>query len=129
MFTYSNLILGLQAKPHDTLDLCVLLNNDLARTVRRHPRRFVGLGTLPMQAPDLAVLEMRRCVTELGFSGVQIGSRVNHWDLNAAELFPFYAVRRTLNIAVHVLMWMTYCFWQLFTFVTGLTEGGCFSFT
>ncbi|TNN51823.1 2-amino-3-carboxymuconate-6-semialdehyde decarboxylase [Liparis tanakae] len=86
------------AKPHDTLDLCVLLNNDLARTVRRHPRRFVGLGTLPMQAPDLAVLEMRRCVTELGFSGVQIGSRVNDWDLNAAELFPFYAVRRTLTI-------------------------------
>lgn len=71
----------------------MLLNNNLAQTVKSHPKRFVGLGTLPMQAPDLAVLEMRRCVTELGFPGVQIGSHINSWDLNAPELYPFYAVR------------------------------------
>lgn len=86
-FTY------LQAKPQDTLDLCGLLNDNLAQTVRSHPKRFVGLGTLPMQAPDLAILEMRRCVKELGFPGVQIGSHINNWDLNAPELLPFYAVR------------------------------------
>lgn len=83
----------LQAKPHDTLDLCGLLNDNLAQTARSHPKRFVGLGTLPMQAPDLAILEMRRCVKELGFPGVQIGSHINNWDLNAPELLPFYAVR------------------------------------
>lgn len=86
-------VVGLKAKPHDTMDLCSLLNNNLAETVQSHPKRFVGLGTLPMQAPDLAVLEMRRCVTELGFPGVQIGSHINDWDLNAPELHPFYAVR------------------------------------
>lgn len=89
---YCDLIVG-QAKPHDTLDLCVLLNDNLAQTVQSHPKRFVGLGTLPMQAPDLAVLEMTRCVKELGFPGVQIGSHINNWDLNASELYPFYAVR------------------------------------
>ena len=52
----------LQAKKEDTLDLCRLLNNDLAATVAKHPTRFVGLGTLPMQAPDLAVKELERCV-------------------------------------------------------------------
>ncbi|XP_068592800.1 2-amino-3-carboxymuconate-6-semialdehyde decarboxylase [Cebidichthys violaceus] len=93
------------AKPHDTLDLCVLLNDDLARTVRSRPRRFVGLGTLPMQAPDLAVLEMRRCVEELGFPGVQIGSRINNWDLNAAELFPFYAAAEELGCSIFVHPW------------------------
>lgn len=82
----------LQAKPQDTLDLCQLLNNDLAATVASHPKRFVGLGTLPMQAPELAVKEMERCVKELGFPGVQIGSHINEWDLNAQELFPVYAV-------------------------------------
>ncbi|KAK2109020.1 hypothetical protein P7K49_014185 [Saguinus oedipus] len=46
---------------------------------------------LPMQAPELAVKEMERCVKELGFPGVQIGSHVNEWDLNARELFPVYA--------------------------------------
>ena len=41
--------MSLQAKPEDTLDLCKLLNDDLASTVAKHPRRFIGLGTLPMQ--------------------------------------------------------------------------------
>lgn len=45
-----------------------------------------------MQAPDLAVQEMRRCVKQLGFPGVQIGSHINTWDLNAPELYPVYAV-------------------------------------
>lgn len=52
----------------------------------------MGLGTLPMQAPELAVKELERCVKELGFPGVQIGSHINEWDLNAQELFPVYAV-------------------------------------
>lgn len=91
----------LQAKPQDTLDLCQLLNDDLAATVARHPKRFVGLGTLPMQAPELAVKELQRCVKQLGFPGVQIGSHINEWDLNAQELFPVYAVSKQHWIRGH----------------------------
>lgn len=46
-----------KAKPEDTLDLARILNDDLASTVRRYPKRFVGLGTLPMQAPELGTDE------------------------------------------------------------------------
>lgn len=45
-----------------------------------------------MQAPELAVEEMERCVKELGFPGIQIGSHINMWDLNDPELFPIYTV-------------------------------------
>lgn len=71
-FIYSNnifscwLMFCIQAKPEDTLDLCQIINNDLAKTVEKYPKRFVGLGTLPMQAPDLAVKELIRCKTDLG---------------------------------------------------------------
>nr|XP_032638441.1 2-amino-3-carboxymuconate-6-semialdehyde decarboxylase isoform X3 [Chelonoidis abingdonii] len=85
------------AKPEDTSDLCQLLNNDLAATVKKYPKRFIGLGTLPMQAPDLAVKEMYRCVNELGFPGVQIGSHINEWDLNAPELFAVYATNGRMS--------------------------------
>ena len=61
-----NVIFLLQAKPQDTLDLSQLLNNDIAETVKKYPKRFVGLGTLPMQAPELAVQELIRCKKELG---------------------------------------------------------------
>ncbi|XP_064832896.1 2-amino-3-carboxymuconate-6-semialdehyde decarboxylase isoform X2 [Oncorhynchus masou masou] len=94
-----------KAKPHDTLDLCGILNDDLAKTVALHPRRFVGLGTLPMQAPDLAVLEMKRCVRQLGFPGVQIGSHINTWDLNAPELYPIYAAAEELSCSLFVHPW------------------------
>ena len=47
-----------QAKPEDTLDLSRIINNDLAETVRKHPKRFVGLGTLPMQAPELGIFQI-----------------------------------------------------------------------
>ncbi|KAM5326923.1 LOW QUALITY PROTEIN: 2-amino-3-carboxymuconate-6-semialdehyde decarboxylase [Glossophaga mutica] len=92
-------------KPQDTLDLCQFLNDDLAATIARHPRRFVGLGTLPMQAPGLAVKEMERSVKELGFPGVQIGPYINKWDLNVQELFPVYAVTKKLNCSLFVHPW------------------------
>lgn len=41
-----------KAKPLDTLDLCKILNDDIAQRVVSHPKRFVGLGTLPMQVND-----------------------------------------------------------------------------
>ena len=42
------------AKPRDTLDLSRFLNDHLASVVAQDPKRFLGLGTLPMQSPDLA---------------------------------------------------------------------------
>lgn len=109
-----------KAKPQDTLDLCGILNDDLAATVRRYPKRFVGLGTLPMQAPELAVREMRRCVLELGFPGVQIGSHINTWDLNAPELHPVYAVSRVtlatkyFSVLFHFNLRLRFSFGPLF---------------
>ncbi len=71
------------AKPKDTLDLARYLNNHIAQVVAEDPKRFVGLATLPMQSPELAVQELRRCVLDLGLCGVQIGSHINHWALDA----------------------------------------------
>jgi aminocarboxymuconate-semialdehyde decarboxylase len=93
------------AKSKDGLDLSRLLNDDLAATVAANTRRFVGLGTLPMQAPDLAVRELERCVKELGLAGVQIGSHVNGMNLDAPELFPVFQAAEQLGAAVFVHPW------------------------
>jgi len=76
----------------NALDTSRFLNDHLAETVQRHPRHFLGLGTLPMQDPDLACRELERCVTDLGLSGVQIGSHINQWNLNDPALHGFYAM-------------------------------------
>jgi len=93
------------AKPADALDLSRLLNDHLAGVVREHPARFEGLGTIPMQAPDLACAELERCVDELGLRGVQIGSHVESWNLDEPALFPVFETAARLGAAVFVHPW------------------------
>lgn len=93
------------AKPEDTLDLSRLINDDLCATVRKHPRRFVGLGTLPMQAPTLAVEEMKRAKHDLNMPGFQIGSHIDDWNLDAKELYPVYKTAEDLGLALFVHPW------------------------
>ena len=93
------------AQPGDCHDLARMLNDHIAEVVRTFPRRFAGLGTLPMQAPDLAIQEMERCVRELGLAGVQIGSHVNEWNLDHPALFPFWEAAERLGAAVFVHPW------------------------
>lgn len=93
------------AQPNDALDLARLLNDQLAATVAAHPKRFAGLGTLPMQAPDLAVRELERCVRDLGLAGVQIGTHVNNWNLDQPDLFPVFEAARDLGAALFIHPW------------------------
>jgi len=93
------------AKPKDTLDLARLLNDHIAGIVSKHPRRFIGLGTLPMQDAELAVGELERCIGELGLAGAQIGSHVNDWNLDRPELFPVFRRAAELGAAVFVHPW------------------------
>ena len=93
------------AKPQHAHDLSQILNDNIAETVRAHPKRFVGLGTLPMQAPDLAIRELERCVKQLKFPGVQIGSHVNQQNLDDPALFPVFQAAEELGAAVFVHPW------------------------
>lgn len=93
------------AKPEHGLDLSRLLNDHLASVVALNPRRFVGLGNLPLQAPELAIRELERCIRELGFPGVQIGSNVNGRNLDDPALFPVFEAAAALDAAVFVHPW------------------------
>ena len=92
-------------KPEHGLDLSRLLNDHLASVVAENPRRFVALGTLPLQAPDLAIKELERCMRDLKFAGVQIGSNVNGKNLDDASLFPVFEAAAELGAAVFVHPW------------------------
>lgn len=98
------------AKPEHTLELARYLNDHIAEVCRAHPRRFVGLGTLPMQSPDLALRELERCVNELGMVGIEIGSHVEQprskdWNLSEPALFPIFELCEKLNVGVFVHPW------------------------
>ena len=93
------------AKPGDTLDLSRLLNDHIASVVHADPRRFIGLGTVPMQAPELAVGELERCIRDLGLAGIEIGSHIEQWNLNDSRFFPVYEAAEDLGAAIFVHPW------------------------
>jgi aminocarboxymuconate-semialdehyde decarboxylase len=92
------------AKANDALELSQYLNDHIADIVNRYPRRFIGLGTIPLQSPDLAVRELARC-KKIGLKGVQIGSHVNEWNLNDENLFPVFQACEEMDMAVFVHPW------------------------
>jgi len=75
-----------------------LVNDGIASAVARHPDRLVGMGTVPLQAPELAVLEMKRCVRELGLRGIEISSNVAGRELADQTFRPFFAVAEELEV-------------------------------
>lgn len=95
---------GYWAQPHDTLLLSQFINDHIAGIVEEFPTRFVGLGTLPMQAPELAIQELERC-KQIGLKGVEIGSHINDWNLNDPNIFPVFQACQELDMAVFVHPW------------------------
>lgn len=91
--------------PKDGLEIARYLNDHIATVCRKHPSRFIPLGTLPLQDPELAIVEMQRCMDTLGFAGFEIGSHINDWNLDAQELFPFYEAAEKMGAAIFVHPW------------------------
>ena len=68
-----------------------------------------------MQAPELAVEEMKRAAVDLKMPGFQIGSHVGDWNLDAKELYPIYKTAEELGTALFVHPWGKYIFFIFFT--------------
>jgi len=75
-----------------------IINEGITAAVAKHPARFVGMGLVPLQVPELAVLEMKRCVKELGLRGIEIPSHVNGRELSAPEFRPVLAAAEELGV-------------------------------
>lgn len=92
------------AKPQHGEYVSQFLNDHVAEVVTNHPKKFVALGTLPMQAPELAVKEVVR-LKKMGVTGVQIGSNINEWNLCEPKLFPVYEALEHNNMCLFVHPW------------------------
>jgi aminocarboxymuconate-semialdehyde decarboxylase len=102
------------AKPADGLGLSRRLNDHIAEVVRAHPARFAGLGTIPLQDPEMAAGELERCVRELGLRGVQIGTHVDANEhcaqmdcrnLDDRSLDPVWKAAEQFGAAIFVHPW------------------------
>ena len=83
-------------------ELARMVNERIAELVGRWPERFVGLGTVPLQDPGLAVSELSYLVKNLGLRGVEINGNVNGMDLTDGRLGleKFFAKVQELDVII-----------------------------
>jgi len=79
------------------LTCSIIQNNQIAKLAAAHPDRFLGIATLPMQAPELAAAELRRAVRTLGLRGAMIGSNVMGRNLDHPALEPVWSAASELD--------------------------------
>jgi aminocarboxymuconate-semialdehyde decarboxylase len=77
-----------------------LVNDGIAEFVARKPDRLKGFGSVPMPDGREAARELERCVTRLGFKGVQILTNVNGTELSDAAFAPFWRKAEELGALV-----------------------------
>ncbi len=93
------------AQPKDGLETSRFFNDHIATTVDNNKKKFIGLGTVPMQDVDLSIREMERCITELKLPGLEIGTNVNSKNLGDPEFSPFFEAAEKLGCALFIHPW------------------------
>ncbi|HXF35186.1 MAG TPA: amidohydrolase family protein [Candidatus Acidoferrales bacterium] len=78
-------------EPVKAAETARIANDLLAQEVAKRPDRFSGLAALAMQDPDLAAIELERCVTEHRF----VGALVNGYSqVDSADNAIYYDLPR-----------------------------------
>ena len=90
---------------NDGLQLSQFLNDHIFNITTKHPKEFIGLGTIPMQDTDLAIKEMDRCINELQFPGIQIGSNINGSNLHEERFAPIFQHAERIGCSIFVHPW------------------------
>jgi predicted TIM-barrel fold metal-dependent hydrolase len=94
----------------DSTAMAVLLNDFIADTVRKHPKRFFGLATLPFHSPSDMMKEFDRAIGKLGMKGILLYSNLDGKFPDEPAYRPLYAEaeRRGVPILLHPALPMTY---------------------
>src|SRR6476646_4297493 len=74
-----------------------LANDGVVEYCSRKPDRFVGLGVVTLQEPELAVRELDYIMTTLKLKGVEILTNVDGQELSDPKFRPFFAKAEQLG--------------------------------
>jgi aminocarboxymuconate-semialdehyde decarboxylase len=83
-----------------------ILNDAYAELIAKHPKRFKGFASIPMDDPDAALAELHRAVDQLKLNGVVLLSNIRGRALTSPIYRPFFeeANRMKLCIFLHPMI-------------------------
>jgi len=77
-----------------------VLNDAYADLIARHPDRFKGFASIPMDAPDAAIKELHRAIDELKLNGVVLLSNIKGRPLTSPVYRPFFEEANRMNLCI-----------------------------
>lgn len=77
-------------------------NDELARAIKKHPDRFIGLAAIAPQHPEEAADELERAVSDLGFRGLKIGSNVRGEYLDDQKYWVIFERAEKLGVPINI---------------------------
>jgi aminocarboxymuconate-semialdehyde decarboxylase len=94
------------APPERQAEVARLVNDAYAELAARHPERFKGFASIPMDDPDAALRELDRTQGDLRMNGVIVLSNINGRALTDPRYRPFFAEcdRRRVCVFIHPMI-------------------------
>lgn len=89
-------------KGEKAIELCQYTNDRLKQYIDEHSDRFLGFATLPINEPEAAATELKRCINELGFKGALIFGRPNGKFLDNPEFDVIFETAEQLNVPIYL---------------------------
>jgi aminocarboxymuconate-semialdehyde decarboxylase len=77
-----------------------MINDSYAELISRHPNRFKGFASIPMDAPDEALVELHRVIDELKLNGVVLLSNIGGKPLTSPEYRQFFAEADRMGLCI-----------------------------
>jgi aminocarboxymuconate-semialdehyde decarboxylase len=81
-------------------EIARLVNDAYAELIARHPARFKGFASIPMDDPDAALSELHRAIDELKLNGVILLSNIGGKPLTSPEYRPFFAEANRMKLCI-----------------------------
>jgi len=93
------------AEPDLAARLAAVTNEAVAAHCADSEGRLVGLGTIPLQHPDLAVRVLERAMGELGLAGVSVSTNVDGRELADMAFDPVWEAAAGLGAVIFIHPW------------------------
>jgi aminocarboxymuconate-semialdehyde decarboxylase len=93
------------ADAKDALAQSQLINDFISDICIKYPKKFIGLGTIPMQSISYSLRELERCKNELNLKGIEIGSNINDLNLNEEQFLDIFEACQDLSLSLFIHPW------------------------
>jgi aminocarboxymuconate-semialdehyde decarboxylase len=88
------------AGPEHQPEVARMVNDAYADLISRHPGRFKGFASIPMDAPDAALDELHRSIDQLKMNGVILLSNIRGRALTSPIYRPFFEEANRIKLCI-----------------------------